>query len=316
LLVPPTSWVSLCGMAAPRKALTRFDDYYAMMSDTVRMGAFRDAIARVVRPGDVVVDLGAGLGILSLLAVRAGAARVYAIEKSDSIELARAVAERNGMADRIVFVEECSKDVSLDEKADVLISETLGSFGLDENTLEFTIDVRRRLLRPGARMVPERIDVWLCPVEAHHSHERVRFWESVDELDYGPAIDELLSRMSLTDVGQDQLLASPQRYGRFDLQHVEESNVHGHNLFQMIRPGTIHGLAGWFDVQLCPGVAMSTSPAHAATHWRQAFFPLREPVSVVTGDVMEVRLAVAGKGPRSDDTAIRYDYRCTQLALQ
>ena len=125
-------------MDAFRSALTQYGDFHAMLSDPVRMTAFDHAIRQKVKPGDVVVDLGAGTGILGFLAIRAGADKVFCIEKSDAIELARAVAAKNGMTDRMVFLEANSKEVSLPVKADVIVSETLGSFGVDENTLEFT----------------------------------------------------------------------------------------------------------------------------------------------------------------------------------
>ena len=116
------------------KVLTLFDDYRDMLADDVRMSAYAAAIERVVKPGDIVIDLGAGLGILSFLAVKAGAARVYAIEKGDAIELARQVAAHNGLDDRIEFVASNSNDVlasQLERPADVLLSETLGSFAVE-----------------------------------------------------------------------------------------------------------------------------------------------------------------------------------------
>ena len=148
-----------------RKALTLFDDYRAMMDDAVRLDAYAAAITAVVRPGDVVLDLGAGLGILSLLAARAGARKVYAVEMSDSAELARRIAALNGYEAVIEIIEAHSLDVQLEERADVLLSETLGSFGLEENTLGFTIDARERLLNDDPRLIPRRLQSWLAPVE-------------------------------------------------------------------------------------------------------------------------------------------------------
>ena len=138
-------------MDVSRSAQTLYNDFYGMLSDSVRMEAFREAIQQVVKPGDVVVDLGAGTGILGFLALQAGAAKVFAIEQSDSMDLAKAVAAKNGMSDRIDFLNKNSKDVTLPVQADVIVSETLGSFGVDENTLEFTLDARDPLSEAGRR---------------------------------------------------------------------------------------------------------------------------------------------------------------------
>ena len=56
-----------------------------LLADTVRMNAYRDGIRRNVKPGDVVVDLGTGTGILAMLAAQQRAKVVHAIELSDMI---------------------------------------------------------------------------------------------------------------------------------------------------------------------------------------------------------------------------------------
>jgi type I protein arginine methyltransferase len=296
-----------------RKALTLFDDYFDMMSDPVRMKAWSGAIARVVQPGDVVVDLGAGLGLLTLMALRAGASRVYAIEKADSIELAKAVIEANGFSDRVVFLHANSKEVELPEKADVLVSETLGSFGVDENTLAFTADARDRFLKPGGRMVPEAIRPWLAPVESPEDHARVAFWRDVDGFDYSPALREVQGRMRLVTFAAEQLLAAPQCLADIDLHQVDADVLTRRFLFSLERAGTIHGLAGWFEVDLCAGITVSTATDAPTTHWQQAYFPFAEGVDVTASDFLEVTLQAGPKADLSDDTTIRYDYRCTQL---
>ncbi len=60
----------------------------------------------VIRPGDIVADLGAGSAVLSIAAARLGAARVIAIEMdNDAIENAEANVGRNGVADRVTVLE-------------------------------------------------------------------------------------------------------------------------------------------------------------------------------------------------------------------
>ncbi|HEX6912250.1 MAG TPA: 50S ribosomal protein L11 methyltransferase, partial [Longimicrobium sp.] len=95
--------------------------YGAMAGDRVRMKAYAAAIARAVRPGDVVLDVGAGTGVFSLLACRAGARRVYAVEPADAIHTARELARENGFADRIDFIQGVSTAIGLPEKADVVV---------------------------------------------------------------------------------------------------------------------------------------------------------------------------------------------------
>ncbi len=301
---------------AARKQLQLFDDHYDMLADSVRMDAYAEAISRTVRPGDRVLDLGAGLGILGFMALKAGAAHLYAVEKTDSIELARKIAARNGLEDRVTFFHGNSKDFELQEPVDVLLSETLGSFGVEENTLDFTLDARRRLLKPDGRMLPEALRLWLAPVNQEDASRKVGFWQTVQGLDFSPAVDELLARMSPADIGMQDLMARPLVFQDVDLALHEQTTLQNTLVFPIARTGTLHGVAGWFQVELCPGVQFSTGPEAPATHWRQAVFPLREPVPVVPGDFLEVTLRIGPQGPRSDDTVVQLDYRCTQVSKQ
>ena len=78
-----------------------YEHYYGMLSDKVRMQAYRDAIFNTVKSGDVVVDLGAGTGLLGIWAIQAGASKVYAIEKTSAINLAKEIARVNNCLDKI-----------------------------------------------------------------------------------------------------------------------------------------------------------------------------------------------------------------------
>ena len=142
------------------------DYHLSMLQDAHRMDAFRRAIDASVQPGDVVVDLGCGTGVLSFMACEAGAAKVYAIEGGPVIDAARELAADNGFADRIEFLEGWSLEVGIPEPADVLISETLGNAGLDEGIVAWTADARERLLRPGAVLLPQRVRVWVAAAES------------------------------------------------------------------------------------------------------------------------------------------------------
>ena len=106
-----------------------------MLADQRRVQAFRRILAVAVSPGDVVVDIGTGTGLLALLAVGAGASRVYAIERGDVIDLAQHIARQNRVEDRVTFVRGDSREVQIPETADLVMGELIGSLGLDEQIL-------------------------------------------------------------------------------------------------------------------------------------------------------------------------------------
>src|SRR5262245_26248087 len=102
--------------------------YGFMIADNARMDAYVEALRRAVKPDSIVVDIGAGTGVFALLAGRFGARRVYAIEPADAIQVAREIAAANGYADRIEFIQKLSTEVTLPERADVIIYDLRGMF--------------------------------------------------------------------------------------------------------------------------------------------------------------------------------------------
>ena len=141
----------------------------------VRTESFRRAIDAVVRPGDVVLDVGAGSGILSMFAAKAGAARVYAVERTTVAVLARELAAANGLGELMEVMHGDVLDVELPEPVDVIVSEWLGGFGIDEGMLAPVIAARDRWLKPGGAMIPQSVTAWAGAVHDRHLDETVAF---------------------------------------------------------------------------------------------------------------------------------------------
>lgn len=290
-----------------------YENYHQMLSDKIRMDAYREAIFKSVKPGDVVVDLGAGTGLLGIWALRAGAAKVYAIEKTDAIHLAKEIARANGCLDKMEFVNRNSMDVELPERANVVVSETLGSFGIDENALQFINDARERFLVDGGILIPESIELFSAPVEDAESYSKIDFWRQIPDVDFSPAFDLFSRKIMVESVNKEGLLSQPVSLGHIDLTRQTQEAFKTQAYIRIEKAGTIHGVAGWFRTRLREGIEITTSPDKPGTHWKQAFFPFRDPIEVIKGDVLDWNLSVSAKETDSDDTKISYHYRCTQL---
>jgi predicted RNA methylase len=263
----------------------------SLLADRVRTERYREAIARTVRPGDVVLDLGTGTGVLAFFACQAGARRVYAVEAGPVIELARQVCARNGFADRVIFLHDLSYRVRLPEPVDVLVTETMGHFGLDEGLLRALADARQRLLRPGGTSMPVAIELSVAPVELPSAYRRIDAWdEDVYGLDYSP-----LRRFAANNPLQVKLepaafLGEPVSMARIDLTAADAPYLSAETACRVHRPGVLHGLGGWFAAELVTGLAVSNAPPIATPSWDNLFFPLERPVAVAVGDSIRVRL--------------------------
>ena len=160
---------------APDPMYAEFEVHRSMIRDEVRTTAFQRAIEAVVRPGDTVLDVGAGSGILSLFAARAGAARIYAVEQTTIAVLAQELAAANGVAEVVRVIQGDVMDVELPERVDVIVSEWLGGFGIDEGMLAPVIAARDRWLKPGGAMIPRSVTAWTALVHDRYLADAVAF---------------------------------------------------------------------------------------------------------------------------------------------
>lgn len=273
------------------------DYHLSMLLDTDRIASYRRAIDASVKPGDVVVDIGCGTGVLSFMACEAGAKKVYAIEGGPVIEAARDLAADNGFADRIEFLSGWSIDLGIAEPADVLITETIGNAGLDEGIVAWTADARDRLLRPGAVLLPQRLRMWVAAAEAYDDHALISDWRTLDlPYDYTSTHRRAARTLWFADITPDKLLGQPELAADVDLTTALNETTASAGVVSVDRDGMLHGLACWFDSLLCPGVTVDNSPPRSDSSWSQGFLPLSEPLDVCAGDQLSWELSVSADG--------------------
>jgi SAM-dependent methyltransferase len=252
-----------------------------MLLDRVRDEAFRAAIEKTVKPGDVVLDCGAGSGILSLFAARAGAARVYAVEKAAAAQLAREIVQRNGLGDRVTVVQADMETAWLPERADVIVSEWLGTIGVDENLLAPLLVARNRWLKPGGKMIPGRVTAWMAPVEhPPTAAQRAFYRQRPYGFDFSPVFETWPHEAAWPDhpLEEDCLIADPVPMFDIDAYRFDAAQAslpfRASLRFQARRNGHVDALALWFRAELADGVELTNAPGAPPTHWKQYALPL------------------------------------------
>jgi SAM-dependent methyltransferase len=241
----------------------------ALLSDRRRQRAFRQALARIVRPGCAVLDIGAGTGVWAIEAARLGAARVVAIEREALLlPVIERLARENGVADRLEIVHGRSREVKLAGRFDVVVAELVGHQGFDEDIVRVIADARARFLRPGGRIVPRALSLWAAPARLRGgtpaAANRLRL-ESFRELSVHCA--RVVPGRELATV------AAPERLVRVDLSRAAPRAGRGEHRGRWRVPelARVDGLALWVEVTFAPGLTLST---RSGTHWAPTFLPL------------------------------------------
>jgi protein arginine N-methyltransferase 1 len=172
-------------------------EHARMLHDFRRTSDYLAAVTAAVRPGDVVLEIGTGSGVLAIAAARAGARKVYAVEGSDIAEVAERVFAANGVDDVVTLVPGWSRHVELPEPADLLVAEVIGNEPLEEEILETTLDARRRLLKTNARLLPHTLTLLARPLLLPEEDARQRAigraaverWRELYDLEFEPLLD-------------------------------------------------------------------------------------------------------------------------------
>lgn len=177
---------------APLFLFEGVEDHLGYLQDVGRTEAYRAALSKLVKPGQHVLEVGTGTGVLAMLAAGAGAGHVSAIERVPWVaRAARAVISANGLAGTVSVLQAASTTVNVasaavgaaaasssDEAAtipalaDVFVSELVGNQLADEGCGYYVDDAKRRLCKPEATVIPAAGAVWGAVISSQSMRRR------------------------------------------------------------------------------------------------------------------------------------------------
>ncbi|XP_054804550.1 probable histone-arginine methyltransferase 1.3 isoform X2 [Prosopis cineraria] len=288
-----------------------------MLQDYVRTGTYYAAVIenRADFMGRVVVDVGAGSGILSLFAAQAGAKHVYAVEASEMAEYARKLIAGNPMlGQRITVIKGKVEDVELPEKADILISEPMGTLLVNERMLESYVIARDRFLTPEGKMFPTVGRIHMAPFTDEYLFieiaNKALFWQQQNYYGvdltplYGTAFQGYFSQ-PVVDAFDPRLLIAPPMFHVTDFTKIKEEELYEIDIplkFIASVGARVHGLACWFDVLFNGSTVqrwLTTAPGSPTTHWYQLRCVLSQPIYVMAGQEITGRLHMIAHNAQS-----------------
>jgi len=236
----------------------------------VRMDAYDRAVRALVKPGDVVLDLGTGTGILAMLAARRGAT-VHAVESAAVADLAERLFAENGLSDRITLHRGDIRKLEVAAQVDVVISDFMGRFVVDDGMLE-AVAACEPWMAPGARFAPSHIAMQMAPV-GDLKLPTVDFYERpLQGLSLRAAAGASLQTLYFGHLGPTQMMATAQ--AAWTIMPPDPPLPFGGRVeFRLERAGRLQAIAGFWTAQLAPDVSLSTAPG-PVTHWGQQLFPV------------------------------------------
>ena len=274
-----------------------------MLGDQARIRAYADAIQTNLHlfKNKIILDVGSGSGILALLAARAGAKKVYAVEASDMALTIRLTALENNLSDIVQVMHQKMEDVVLPEKVDIIISEWMAIFLVQEGMLPSVLNARDKWLKEDGHLFPSTAKLYVQPADLSvRRQQELSFWNNIEGLSFGSLkqrnYESMMNGPKRLTVQPNELCGDPVLLWSFNVKDVDPSALLKIEKKDVVlhcqRP--FSDLVFWFETgfpctedgsengsngtdekdQILLPIVLSTSPNNVPTHWQQGVLHL------------------------------------------
>lgn len=281
--------------------------YETFERDSIKYDVYQEAIRvalseRRIDSEDVTVIMvvGAGRGPLvtaALVAAREAKreVRVYALDKNPNAIVHmhnRATAERWSQFGHVEIVHADMRNWKPPEKADMLVSELLGSFGDNELSPE-CLDGAERFLKADGISIPSSYTSYLQPITTQKLWSELASRDSIKEFET-PFVVKLHKFAPLSPPQSVFSFCHPNNMSNTDTLLNENSRETKLRFVSAVSGGSLcHGLAGYFEAELYKSTKLSIHPdthTPAMSSWFPIFFPFKIPIYFPHGGMMEVSM--------------------------
>ncbi|KAG2634645.1 probable protein arginine N-methyltransferase 1 [Panicum virgatum] len=296
---------------------SHFGIHEEMLKDIVRTKTYQNVITQssFLIKDKIVLDVGAGTGILSLFCAKAGAKHVYAIECSQMADMANEIVKANGYSNVITVIKGKVEEIELPvPKVDVIISEWMGYFLLFENMLNTVLYARDKWLTDDGVVLPDRASLHLTAIEdAEYKEDKIEFWNNVYGFDMSCIKKQAMMEPLVDTVDANQIVTNCRLLKTMDISKMTPGDASFTVPFKLTaqRNDYIHALVAYFDVSFTKChklMGFSTGPRSKATHWKQTVLYLEDVITICEGETLTGSMTVAPnkKNPRDIDIKLKY----------
>lgn len=281
--------------------------YADMLHDTERNQKYYAAIKKAVellksRGSKVrVLDIGAGTGLLSMMAAKAGADSITACEAFEPMaECTSQVLKENGLEDQVHLIHARSTDITIGpneamlEKANLLVTEVFDTELIGEGAIGTFRHAHDHLLLEDCLVVPRAANMYVQPVCSTY----IRRWNEPqpvtvtqqEHVKFPPKFSQCGGAPSLHDLQLDQLkqdifqsVYKPVKVFRFDFSRGNQLKTDDVSKVYCVSEldGQVDAFFMWWDLEMDQDIVLSCAPrwAHPQSqqlpwrdHWMQAIF--------------------------------------------
>ncbi|XP_017015072.2 protein arginine N-methyltransferase 8 isoform X1 [Drosophila takahashii] len=272
----------------------RIEVHEWLMKDVVRVKAFREAILHNESfKNKTVLDVGCGMGMLSIFAAKAGAKKVLAVDAASITDFAERIAKDNGYGGVITVIRGKVEDIELSsdiDKVDIIVCDWIGHCLFSENMLDSVIFARDKWLSAGGHIYPDTAQLYLAAIRGRD--QDLGFWHDVHGFDLSAIRRRCESKAVLEHVTGGQVMSKVCLVKSLDLYTVQRQSANFRSFYELkvTRNGWVHALVAYFDVgfsKTAQRISFSTSPCAPWTHWNQTVFYLETPLPVNAGETIK-----------------------------
>ncbi|XP_033173767.1 protein arginine N-methyltransferase 8 [Drosophila mauritiana] len=276
------------------KLYGRIEIHEWLLKDSVRIKAYREAIQHnEFFRHKTVLDVGCGMGVLSIFAAKAGSKRVLAVDAATISKYAQQVAQDNEFGRVITVIQGKVEDIELPngiKKVDIIVCDWMGSSLFSGNMLESLLFARDKWLSAAGHIYPDTAQLYLAAIKGRD--QDLGFWHDVHGFDLSAIRLRCESKAVVEHVTGDQLMSRVCLVKSLDLYTEPRQSAKFRSLFELkvTRNGWVHALVAYFDVGFSKStqrISISTSPSAPWTHWNQTVFYLETPLPVMAGECIK-----------------------------
>lgn len=269
--------------------------HVAMVNDESRNQTYYKAIKRAINKNDLVLDIGSGSGLLSMMSAASGAADVISCEMSTTLaKAAKKIVRDNGYAEKIKVINKSSSDLvigdDLPQKADVIISEILSSTLVGEGIRASLLDANKRLLKENGKMIPESGEIIIGLMESNAEIESKAWVKNFQEFDLSNLNSVTQSEFSLNLSESLNMLSNPQSAFKINFYEKKEMKIYEKIInITANKSGLCIGLIQWLKIQLYQDIIYENYPGKSNSHWPNSIYLFDEPIEIQTGDSIQIK---------------------------